>query len=64
MANSSHLFTFLTSGEIEVIEIKDVKMTPKQTGNLNQEVLGTRLCCNRQDWVEETGENQDGGCFV
>ena len=28
----------------------------------DRDVLGTKLGCNKKDWVEETGEKQDGGC--
>ena len=28
----------------------------------DRDVLGTKLGCNKKDWVEETGKKQDGGC--
>ena len=29
----------------------------------DRDVLGTKLGCNKKDWVEETGEKQEGGVY-
>ena len=45
-----------------ILEVATFEVSSSISYVEDRDVLGTKLGCNKKDWVQETGEKQDGGC--